>query len=135
MNVTHEVAINGVPVKITVDHEHARSGAESLNVQVFEGGSLLSSERQIVHPTAHFVTDDGMVDTAEPCNCGPNAACSNCPRPDVREATKREAALAAVYEAIERQASYSHIDNPGALSGLAALVDALVSASVTEARA
>lgn len=135
MNITHNIVVGDVQLTIEASHSVTLGDAEDMTVEVFQDGARHSLQRVITKPTGHFVTGDGMVDTAESCNCGPNDACSNCPRPDVREATKREAALAAVYEAIERQASYSHIDNPGALSGLAALVDALVSASVTEARA
>lgn len=135
MNITHNVVVEGVELTIEAVCTVSDGGTQDMTVEVFQDGERASLKRIITRPTDHFVTDDGMVNTEAACSCGENMACSNCPRPDVRVATKREAALDAVYEAIERQVSSPYVDNPGTLTGLAALVDALVSASVTEVRA
>ncbi|WP_415395179.1 hypothetical protein ACMTN4_07365 [Rhodococcus globerulus] len=138
MNITHNVVVEGVQLTIEANHSVIPGGTEDMTVEVFQDGERASLKRIITKPTDHFVTDDGMVDTEAACNCGPDAACSSCPRTEVRVATKREAALAAVYEAIEQQVGQvgsPYSDKGSTLTALAALVDALVSASVTEAQA
>lgn len=132
MNIAHDVVVDGVQLRINTAHTTLVRGAERMEVEVFQGCELVSAQRKISKPTGHFVTDDGMVDTAEPCNCGPNAACSNCPTSEATTATAASA-LTAVYAAIEKEVD--GYDNAGVLSGLADLVNALMSASVTEGRA
>ncbi|MGB3362620.1 MAG: hypothetical protein WBB10_27630 [Rhodococcus qingshengii] len=132
MNVTYSIVVEGVVLTIEAVHSVNYVGTQTLQAQVLRDGRQIGWERLITKPTGHFVTGDGMVDSAEPCNCGPNAACSNCPTSEVRMATA-ESALTAVYAAIEKEVD--GYDNAGVLSGLADLVNALMSASVTEGRA
>ena len=132
MNVTYSIVVEGVVLTIEAVHTVNYVGTQTLQAQVLRDGRQIGWERLITKPTGHFVTDDGMVDTAEPCNCGPNAACSNCQKPEVTTATA-ESALTAVYAAIEKEVD--GYDNAGVLSSLADLVNALLSASVTEERA
>jgi len=83
MNITHDVVVDGVELTVEAVHTTSEGDAQRMHVEVFRDGELIGSQRIITKPTGHFVTDDGMVDTTEPCNCDPNAACSNCPsRPD-----------------------------------------------------
>lgn len=83
MNVTYSIVVEGVVLTIEAVHTVNYVGTQTLQAQVLRDGRQIGWERLITKPTGHFVTDDGMVDTSEPCNCGPNAACSNCPsRPD-----------------------------------------------------
>ena len=130
MNITHNIVVGDVQLTIEASHSVTLGDAEDMTVEVFQDGARHSLQRVITKPTGHFVTDDGMVDTAEPCNCGPNAACSSCPAPELPTTATAESALTAVYAAIEKEVD--GYDNAGVLSGLADLVNALMSASVTE---
>ncbi len=132
MNVTYSIVVEGVVLTIEAVHTVNYVGTQTLQAQVLRDGRQIGWERLITKPTGHFVTGDGMVDTAEPCNCGPNAACSSCPTSEGTTATAASA-LTAVYAAIEKEVD--GYDNAGVLSGLADLVNALMSASVTEGRA
>lgn len=134
MNVTYSIVVEGVVLTIEAVHTVNYVGTQTLQAQVLRDGRQIGWERLITKPTGHFVTGDGMVDTAEPCNCGPNAACSSCPAPEVPTTATAESALTAVYRAIEHEADHGY-DNASALSGLADLVNALMSAQVTEGRA
>lgn len=133
MNVTYSIVVEGVVLTIEAVHTVNYVGTQTLQAQVLRDGRQIGWERLITKPTGHFVTGDGMVATAEPCNCGPNAACSSCPAPELPTTATAESALTAVYAAIEKEVD--GYDNAGVLSGLADLVNALMSASVTEGRA
>ena len=103
MNLTHDIEIEGVALRINAMHTPAERGAERLEVEVYHDGELVGARRTHSRLTKAEVG-----------------------------APTAKSALAAVYVAIERQVGPQHIDNPGALSGLADLVNALMSASVTE---